>query len=350
MSMSQVRSGQHKTIFGVKRDPRLTDKNVIRDRSQPTFPFIGADQYKGGWENNLKSGFGTLVTERSRYEGEFRYDKRDGLGTLWLRNGGEKGGPWRKVYHGGWRNGKRHGEGTSYHANGDVYVGGWSEDCKDGRGTIRFSNGDLFTGTFKGNMRNGPGVLHFSSGDIYRGHYRDDLKDGPGIYFYKSTVKVYEGEWFEDQPRCGEIRDPTAFELKSNFIDEGSGIASGFEMPELELLRPQAVLAEAVAAVRLMRSSSFESESVGLEPEPFDAASLERARSMFSDLDVDGRGAVSAEELQAVLCELDVQAGERALAAVLGELGLDEEDSRVSFPDALDIANMLRGREESGSQ
>lgn len=339
--MALGRTGQHKTVFGVRRDPGLTDKNVLRDPGGPVFPFIGAEQYKGGWENSLKSGFGTLITDRSRYEGEFLLDKRDGLGTLWLRAGGEDG-RWRKVYHGGWRGGKKHGEGTSFYTNGDVYQGEWSGGQRSGKGTMRYSNGDFFSGVYKDDLRNGPGELRYSSGDVFRGHFRDDKKDGPGLFLYRSTSKVYEGEWFEDQPRCGELRDPASGELDGSFTREEGSLLPSFEIPELELLRPQEVLADAVAAVRLLRSGSYEMRSV--EPELFDAVSLERAKSMFSELDVGGRGLIQAEELQSVLYELRIQASDELLSEVLAELEIDAE-SVITFPDAIDIAGMIKRRE-----
>jgi hypothetical protein len=68
--------------------------------------------------NNVKSGFGVRVTETTRYEGEFKCDKRDGLGTLWMKIPTNK---WRKVYNGGWSRGKKEGSGTYYSENGDTY-------------------------------------------------------------------------------------------------------------------------------------------------------------------------------------------------------------------------------------
>jgi hypothetical protein len=46
MSRGVGRSGAHKTIFGVKRDPKLMDPDIIRDKNMHEFPFVNADKYK----------------------------------------------------------------------------------------------------------------------------------------------------------------------------------------------------------------------------------------------------------------------------------------------------------------
>ena len=43
--MSQ-RSGLHATVFGVRRDPQLKNKDIIRDSAAPAFPFVGGYSYK----------------------------------------------------------------------------------------------------------------------------------------------------------------------------------------------------------------------------------------------------------------------------------------------------------------
>lgn len=131
------RSGPHRTIFGVKRDPKLLDKDLLRDKKSKVFPFVTADRYTGHsfrtcccasyiiwifitghWADDQRCGFGAQTTEHTRYEGEFANNLRHGLGTLWSKR---KDGNWRKVYTGGWLEGKKEGQGVYLYENGDIY-------------------------------------------------------------------------------------------------------------------------------------------------------------------------------------------------------------------------------------
>jgi hypothetical protein len=67
------RQGNHAAIYEVRRDPKLKDKNIIRDKRKHDFSFIGGGIYRGEWEDDQKSGFGTQTNpDGSKYEGEFQ--------------------------------------------------------------------------------------------------------------------------------------------------------------------------------------------------------------------------------------------------------------------------------------
>ena len=83
-------------------------------------------------------------------------------------------------YEGNFKDDKRHGSGTCEYANGDIYEGEWRNDQRSGRGLMLLANGDRFEGTFRG-----------------------DKKNGAGKYYYRDTRKMYEGEWIEDIAKCG---------------------------------------------------------------------------------------------------------------------------------------------------
>jgi hypothetical protein len=71
-------------------------------------------------------------------------------------------------------------QGRLENSNGDVYVGEWADDNEHGFGTLSYANGN-----------------------VYEGLWSNGKKEGPGIFFYVSTKKIYQGEWLDDQPRCG---------------------------------------------------------------------------------------------------------------------------------------------------
>ena len=62
-------------------------------------------------------------------------------------------------YAGEWKNGKQHGQGTAYFANGDVYVGAFRNDKIQGQGTLTFANGKKYVGEFRNGIFDGKGTL-----------------------------------------------------------------------------------------------------------------------------------------------------------------------------------------------
>jgi hypothetical protein len=64
--------------------------------------------------------------------------------------------------------------------------------------------------------------------------------------------KVYEGEWVDGIPKCGQLRD-----APSGSFDDGqfaaAAAASSFAIPPLRMIGPDSVVAEAMAHVRHSR-------------------------------------------------------------------------------------------------
>lgn len=56
------------------------------------------------WNLRLFVGMGRMETNRTVYEGEWFDGKKEGFGTLYVK---EKGGELRRVYKGDWMEGKR---------------------------------------------------------------------------------------------------------------------------------------------------------------------------------------------------------------------------------------------------
>ena len=50
---------------------------------------------------------------------------------------------------GNWKDGKRHGNGTFYYANGSKYVGDWEHNLKHGEGVFTFEDGNTYMGEFE---------------------------------------------------------------------------------------------------------------------------------------------------------------------------------------------------------
>jgi predicted transcriptional regulator len=50
-----LRTGHHATVYEVRRDPELLNKDVIREKNKPVFPFISGSRYKGDWQGDQKN-------------------------------------------------------------------------------------------------------------------------------------------------------------------------------------------------------------------------------------------------------------------------------------------------------
>ena len=128
----------------------------------------------------------------NRYEGDWKNNKKHGIGKMKYINVGE--------YQGYWENGHRHGEGIFTYANGDVYSGWWRFGNKHGTGTYSFSkngmklygvweegnlkvskwifpNGTFYQGGFENNKPSGAGEWHFENGNTVKGSFSQKKKE-----------------------------------------------------------------------------------------------------------------------------------------------------------------------------
>lgn len=283
-TLQSYRHGSHATVFDVRRDPELKNKDVIRDKKKPVFPFISGAVYRGEWHNDEKCGFGTQTnTGGSKYDGEFHANLYHGSGTLFVRRGNKR----VKQYVGNWTYGKMNGFGTYFYENGDIYKGNWQDNKRLGQGKLEYLNGDYYEGEWANDLQRGFGTLYLANGNVFEGLFRDGLKDGPGRFFYAATKKVYEGEWVEDEPRCGEYREPKPDELlyeMANFRDPPISRET-FPLPKIGLLDPQGTLDFAKTETRLMNATlkglthAPDADGLGYSQGPYSATSGSNANS-----------------------------------------------------------------------
>jgi hypothetical protein len=81
-------------------------------------------------------------------------------------------------YRGGFRAGKKHGEGVKAWPNGDRYEGGFAGDRREGRGKYAWGRGpwagESYEGPYVNDKRHGEGVYRWPSGDVYEGAFEED--------------------------------------------------------------------------------------------------------------------------------------------------------------------------------
>ncbi len=142
---------------------------------------------------NCENGAGVIhLNDGSRYIGQFKNGKLEGVGTRRYQDG--------SVFQGHWSNGFPNGDGVQYFADGTTIAGNWIDGRYTGKNTAEFSDkGSLndsygTTGCINGDCFNGDGVFVFSSGAIYIGSFRNGEIHGIGLCMYPDGSK-YQGEW-----------------------------------------------------------------------------------------------------------------------------------------------------------
>ncbi|CAN0254111.1 unnamed protein product [Discosporangium mesarthrocarpum] len=195
----------------------------------------------------MKNGYGTKTwVGGNKYEGEWAWDKRHGKGTFWVMEQGKL----RKQYAGGWTDNKRDGMGVFYFADGGKYEGEWKANRRNGKGRMAYPNGEVYEGYWLEGGRSGMGTLQLPNGDVYEGQWLLDKKEGPaGRFLYMSTRKMYQGEWVDGFPQCGEYLDMPE-DLVNMSVPDGS-----FPLPPLTLKHSGSVLNYSIGDIRNRRAA-----------------------------------------------------------------------------------------------
>jgi|UniRef100_A0A7S4GLD6 hypothetical protein len=217
--------------------PRWKQSDVLAnkhgDRATIYIPTSGGkNTYKGQWAGSMKEGYGEQETKLAKYAGEWKYNLRDGEGTLWVRKTVKE--DWRRIYKGGWRSDRRHGFGTNWYPNGDIYEGYWADGKRSGIGKLYMANGDKIEGQWRGDKTEGWASLYLQNGDWFEGHWHNGLREGPGVWYYESRAQIYRGEWHLGVAKCGTIED-----MGHKMDNQWSHF-----LPRCKVLDPEAVIDE----------------------------------------------------------------------------------------------------------
>mmetsp|Transcript_63724 Transcript_63724/g.176033 ORF Transcript_63724/g.176033 Transcript_63724/m.176033 type:complete len:388 (+) Transcript_63724:250-1413(+) len=346
------RNGARRTVYGVRANNKYHEEvRMNGGRGSTEFPFKGGDTYVGEWANNVEEGFGTKTWVKGhKYEGEWMAGMRHGKGTFWVKEGGRL----RKQYAGDWQNDQRHGQGIFMMANGDKFEGEWMSNERHGAGVIKYADGSdciMYDGSWANGKRTGLGVLTMANGDRYEGHWLDDKKEGPGRYFYRSTSKVYEGEWVDDIPKCGEFKEappgsfddfPVGGQADANpFTGAAASNSAGvFALPDLKLIQPDSVVTEAVATIRQQRAKDLGAPGLKV----FESNEIQSLKKIFAAYDERDTGFVTCGDLLGLLQAAGVNVTPSTVEDLVLSLEADSA-TQLTFAEFVDIAALLMDAE-----
>lgn len=146
------------------------------------------------------------------YEGEALNGKPHGKGIYYYANGARSVGEWKngrlngkgavydvdgsKIYDGEWKNGRFNGKGILYHPNGlKLYDGELINGQMHGKGILYRSNGAIgYDGEFVQGKQHGKGVFYYKDGDKYVGMWEQGELHGKGTYYW-ADGDCYDGYW-----------------------------------------------------------------------------------------------------------------------------------------------------------
>lgn len=151
----------------------------------------GEGKYDGEFQYGMRHGRGKHEFRGEIYEGDWKWDQRDGQGTLTCKDGSTMQGAWQGgkthgivtmtdtkgtvTYEGEIKCGKRDGLGRQLFESGDMYDGGWKDGRLHDRGVYYFTNGDKLYGMWSEGKYDGAAVFHYADGSISRRFYKQGL-------------------------------------------------------------------------------------------------------------------------------------------------------------------------------
>lgn len=87
--------------------------------------------------------------------------------------------------------------------NGDIYEGEWKGNKRDGVGVYKYKNGNIYMGEWKNNQRHGYGILY--NDNEYAGQWKNNAQYGYGIYKIKDKTQRLEYKPSNTEIREGDI-------------------------------------------------------------------------------------------------------------------------------------------------
>ena len=181
--------------FGIQYFPKsdasyvgqfLNDKRInyckFEDRSKKYI-------YYGETDHNFTGHYGIYnnYEDHIYYEGEWKYNRKEGIGIEKYQDGG-----W---YQGEFKNGFKHGIGIYFWNDGSKYEGEWENNLLEGYGIYKFSDGCICSGYWHSNQMNGFGKFTYPNVKCYLGYFKKDKKNGFGLIFWFKEKKAFDGYW-----------------------------------------------------------------------------------------------------------------------------------------------------------
>ncbi|KAL3282460.1 hypothetical protein HHI36_005644 [Cryptolaemus montrouzieri] len=118
------------------------------------------DPFQGEFEDGSPTGRGKMqLPDLTEYTGTFYKGYFHGNGVYNIRTTS-------MMYSGGWKYGKKHGEGWLLYQPNIWYEGEFEDDLRHGRGFFQFDHTSCYEGAYFRNKRQGHGAMRWPNNDV----------------------------------------------------------------------------------------------------------------------------------------------------------------------------------------
>ncbi|ORC88615.1 uncharacterized protein TM35_000162530 [Trypanosoma theileri] len=193
--------------------------------------YAGNSYYEGEWIKNKRNGKGKLMYPNGDlYDGMWHDDKREGFGTMGWKFGT---GHYVEVYEGEWRDGIPFGFGRSTYVH---YIN--PENVPQDAGSLEdfappvHSVLNVYVGEYVNGKRHGFGIFYYADGSVYEGEWCNGKKEGHGKCTTNTGVSHYDtfhGNEAEEQLKVTdtsnslpEVRLADIIGVSDNSLDEAT--------------------------------------------------------------------------------------------------------------------------------
>ena len=166
-------------------------------------------EYNGYFFKGLRHGYGLCKGMGCEFKGYWEEDLFDGPGEMGYSDLSAINGVWKKgnivsgrlkfsggEYTGYFNSLYFEGTGILTAKNGDVKKGTWNHSKLNGDCEILMKNGSVYRGSFEEDLLEGNGFIEAPL-FIYKGSVKSSLPEGSGLMIYKTLNAEYEGEFIQ---------------------------------------------------------------------------------------------------------------------------------------------------------
>ena len=159
------------------------NNNIIKDDVKEIIitDNINYEDFIGIYKNFTPGGFGIYTNLITNLKITGNFDNR-GIYGIGIENSTEGG----YIYSGEFKNNKKEGLGTIIWEDGCKYQGEFKNNQMNGTGIIEFSGNNYYQGDVKNGKMEGFGIFFWDDKRKYIGNYKNDKRNGFGIYMSKS--------------------------------------------------------------------------------------------------------------------------------------------------------------------